>query len=154
VATLIPRQIQAARAITLRGVSYSANQVLSAAQIASMPRLSALLSSGRLKAVPDTHGRKAVRGGRTPTSVAPRNLKVLTSVPDFSVSADLDAQNTMRVIVTMTGGDGPFSVDWGDTAVSSVKGRTSSHTYAGAGLQTVTVTAENGDTATDTVTTS
>jgi PKD repeat protein len=149
----VPREIQSARAQTLGGVTYTAGQVLTPAQILALPHLSALLSSGRLTAVPDVHERKAVRGNRTPTNIPPVPLAVLTAIPDFSVDVVLTATNKLHATATMTGGDGPFSVDWGDSSTSSVKGRVSTHTYATAGPFTITVTADNGDTATDSVTT-
>lgn len=150
----IPREVQSARAQTLNGVVYTAGQVLTAAQIKGLPHLSALLSSGRLTAVPDVHERKAVRGNRTPTNIPPVPLAVLTSVPDFSVAVVLTATNKLHATATMTKGDGPFTVDWGDSSTdSTVKGRVATHTYATADAFTVTVTADNGDTATAAITT-
>lgn len=149
----VPRQIKAGRAIKINGVTYSKDQVLTAAQVAAIPRLGALLSSGRLVAVPDVHDRKAVRGNRTPTNVPPVALAVLTSTPDFSATTTFDPVTHLKVTLAIAGGDGPFTVDWGDSSTSEVKGRTKTHTYATAGAKTITVTGENGDTCTVSVTT-
>lgn len=166
---LVPAQIKAAKAVTLRGVSYAKDQALTAAQIAGLPKLGALISKGVLYTVPDVYGRNPkLRGtslkrigltgtydrpsGRpAPTYVAPKARKVVVGgSADFTVTASVSVRT---VTLTLTGGDPPFSIAWGDGATSTVKGRTSTHTYSTTDTFTVTATGQNTDTATASVTT-
>ena len=155
---IVPATIKAAKAVTIRGVSYTKDQALTAAQIAALPKLGALISKNVLYATPDLYGRNesssgGVRRGKrrpAPAFLAPVARKVVTSTPDFSISASVA---TKVVTLTIAGGDGPFSIAWGDGSTSSVKGRTSTHTYATASTFTITATGGNFDTATTTATT-
>jgi hypothetical protein len=158
---IVPATIKAAKAVTIRGVAYTKDQTLTAAQITAIPKLGALISKNVLYTTPDLYGRNesttgGVRRGKrrpAPAFLAPRARKVVTSVPDFSIAASVDGTVTKKVTVTMSGGDGPFSVAWGDSSSSNVKGRTATHTYATAATFTITATGSNFDTATTTATT-
>lgn len=153
---IVPAQVKAAKAVVIRGVSYTKDQALTAAQISGIPRLGSLLAKGVLYSVPDVYGRNPKgRGKRRPAPVhlSPKARKVVTSVPDFSIVAVVDETVTKKVTVTLSGGDGPFTVAWGDAQTSSVKGRTAVHTYATAATFTITATGQNSDTATTTATT-
>jgi hypothetical protein len=158
---IVPATIKAAKAVVIRGVSYTKDQTLTAAQIAAIPKLSALISKNVLYTTPDLYGRNesssgGVREGKrrpAPAHLAPKARKVITTVPDFSIAAAVDGTVTKKVTVTLTGGDGPFSVAWGDSSFSNVKGRTATHTYATAATFTITATGNNFDTASTTATT-
>ena len=149
---IVPRQIKAAYAQVINGVSYTANQVLTPAQIKAIPKLSALLSSGRLTAVPDVYGRRGTMSrGKTPTSIPPVPLAAVAVSPTSSVAAT----PTVKVVaITITGGDSPYSVNWGDSSTSVLPSKTGTHTYATASTFTITVTGYNGDTCATSVTTS
>jgi hypothetical protein len=144
--------------VTIRGVSYTKDQALTAAQIAGIPKIGALISKNVLYTTPDIYGRNesttgGVRRGKrrpAPAHLSPKARAVVTSTPDFSISASVA---TKVVTLTISGGDAPYTIAWGDGVTSTVKGRTSSHTYATAATFTITATGGNFDTATTSATT-
>ncbi len=149
----VPAAVKASRAITINGVTYAKDQVLTAAQLLAIPKLSALLSSGRLYADPDVHARKAVKGGRTPTNLPPVVLESITT--DYDAGAGFENQAVSvtllghRVTLTVTGGQPPYTVDWGDGGDPEVGGATDpalTHVYETEDDFTIEVTGDEGDT--------
>ena len=155
---VVPRQVKSARAQTINKVTYTANQVLTAAQLKAIPHLSAMLSSGRLIAVPDVHSRRPVRGNHTPSNIPPVVLAQLAKGAslDFVATMTLDTSVgavDKHYLLTVSLGQHPYTVDWGDgSAVQALPGLVGTHTYATPGAKTVTVTAANGDTTTAAIT--
>ena len=145
---IVPATIKASKAVTIRGVAYTKDQTLTGVQIAAIPDLEALIAKNVLYTTPDMYGRNPKGRGKrrpSPAFVSPRVRAQLTSATPFGVSASASG---LKVTLTITGGDAPYSIAWGDSTSSSVKGKTSTHTYASAGTYSVTVTGYNAATAT------
>ena len=159
----IPATIKAAKAIVLRGTSYAKDATISAADIAALRKLDALISKNVLYATPDVFGRNTsssggVRKGKrrpTPVFIGAKSRVILArgTTNDFTVSAVVDGTLTKKVTITLVGGEAPFSINWGDSSSSSVRGRTATRTYATASTFTITVTSSNFDTTSTTATT-
>lgn len=148
----VPAAVKASRNITIRGVAYTKDQVIPAADLLAIPHLSALLSSGRLYADPDVHGRKAVKGGHTPTNLPPVVLASITT--DYDPGAGFENQAVSLTVVghqasvSVIGGQPPYTVDWGDghTETGKKTQELLKHVYADNAAHTVTVSGAEGDT--------
>ena len=154
---LVPSQVQAAKAVVIRGVSYTKDQVLTAAQLKTIPKLSALISKNVLYTTPDISARNPKGRGKrrpAPAHLYPKSRALVTTAGSFSVAAVTDGVLTKKVTITISGGQQPYSINWGDSSTTAgVKGRVVVHTYATASTFTVTVTSRNTGTATTSATT-
>jgi len=73
-ATKKPTDIYSAYAQSIAGVTYTKDQRLTAANLATIDHLDALLSKGKLYLVPDRHGRKPSRNYVRPSHLSGKEI--------------------------------------------------------------------------------
>lgn len=149
--TKVPQSVRSTRAQTLNGVTYSANQVLTSAQVLALPHLAALLSSGRLETVPDMHDRRSSHQHK-PSYIAPSVMAAMTTDYDLGTGGEQNIQTVAavdghQVTVTITGGQFPYMIDWDDASdPESFDGQVAVHVYASEATFTIATADDSGNT--------
>ena len=143
----VPQELVTSRPLTIAGEAIPAWTSLDNPQVISAKQLSALLGKGWIFAWPDPYGRRTRPGNPQPTYLAPVVLNAMMSQASSVVlvlTVTPDGANRKRFAVSFAGGNGPYQVQWGDGATSTVSGSSSTRTYANFSTWTVTVTDQNG----------
>ena len=151
----VPSGLVTTRELTLAGVAVPAGTVLDSLQMDQIGDLQALVARGWIAPTQDIYGRKTRLGNPQPTYLPPVVLNAMREAAAavvLGVTATVDPANDRRFTVAITGGNGPYSLAWGDGASSNVQGSSSTHTFADYSTWIVTVTDANGADGTATIT--
>lgn len=137
-------QIVATRALTAGGISLAAGEVLDKPQLAAIGNVNPMLGRGWLAALPDPSERRA--GTRPqPVNVSGATLSQFIASMSGNAPITLSAVMTGRsAALSIAGGNGPFTVAWGDGASDATSSTSPSHLYVDYSSWVIVVTDQNG----------
>lgn len=140
-------QIVATRAFTAGGITFAAGEVLDKPQLAAIGDINPLLGRGWLAATPDPSSRKSATGTPRPTNISGSVRSQFIASMSGNTPISIGVVMTGKIAaLTITGGNGPFAVQWGDGDTQTVSGTSASHTYVDYESWIVSVTDQNGTT--------